>query len=389
MIKEFRVDNFKSLINIEFQPNEINLLIGKNNSGKTNLCQALKFVGASATFPLTECADQFAGGQFGLTNFAFDRKAIEFHIRAQLRFQDEDLTFEYSLVVFPPKSHSDGSGVNVGREVLTVTGGKFDRTILLENSVGRVSLLNEKEYIDGTENYVKSNVSLDTTMLRRVYDPDANSRTHHFKYYLVSWVYYDLSPTAIKSSLHAPNESLLRADGSNLATLVYRLKTSDERRYRHLINVIQEIEPKFDLINFPVIAENHISMVFEDSQGHSIPISKSSNGTLRFLAVAYVLLYQTTTNMRPLIMIEEPENGIYVGYLKTLIATVDRFHGPQVIFTSHAPYFIDLFDEDLDGVFTLNRDEHHTSIRQPDIGDVKSRLEQFPLGEQHFRGMLG
>ena len=43
MLQEFRVDNFKSLINIVFKPQEINLLLGKNNSGKTNLCQALQF----------------------------------------------------------------------------------------------------------------------------------------------------------------------------------------------------------------------------------------------------------------------------------------------------------------------------------------------------------
>lgn len=49
MLKEFRVDNFKSLINCVFRPEGMNLLLGMNNSGKTSLCQALQFVSASAT----------------------------------------------------------------------------------------------------------------------------------------------------------------------------------------------------------------------------------------------------------------------------------------------------------------------------------------------------
>ena len=62
---------------------------------------------------------------------------------------------------------------------------------------------------------------------------------------------------------------------------------------------------------------------------------------------------------------------------------------PQLVFTSHAPYFIDLFDAHLGGVFLLDRSKGHTSITQPNVDEVRARLEHFPLGEQHFREMLG
>ena len=159
---------------------------------------------------------------------------------------------------------------------------------------------------------------------------------------------------------------------------------------------MQQIEPKFDLINFRTncwLGKRYLCglMLFEDSDGHSLPAWNASNGTLRFLALAYVLLFQTQLiiDSRPLLMIEEPENGIYVGFLKTLLEMTDWSQGPQIIFTSHAPYFIDLFDKYLDGIFVLNRGDQHTSITQPDIDKVKTRLEKFPLGEQHFREMLG
>jgi hypothetical protein len=61
---------------------------------------------------------------------------------------------------------------------------------------------------------------------------------------------------------------------------------------------------------------------------------------------------------------------------------------PQVIFTSHSPYFIDLFDTKLDSVFFLKRDRYQATIVQPDPEKVRKWLEQFPLGDQHYREML-
>ncbi len=389
MLQEFRVDNFKSLINIVFKPQEINLLLGKNNSGKTNLCQALQFVGCSSIFPLNECAEKVAGGRFGMTNFAFDKSTIDFYLRAKVPYEEEALAFEYELTISPPK---DGMGeVKVEREILSVTGGKFEQTILLKNISGRIRLLQENDFIDGTVNYVETSASRDATMLQRLYDSENNVCVNRFKRYLSNWICYDLSATAMRGSDYKPNEVFLNSDGSNLASVLYWLKTHNERDYRKLMKVMQVIEPKFDIINFPVGSESVVVMLFEDSDGHSLPAWNASNGTLRFLALTYVLLIQTQLilDSRPLFMIEEPENGIYVGFLKTLLEMTDWPQGPQIIFTSHAPYFIDLFDKYLDGIFVLDRDEQHTSITQPDIDEVKTRLEHFPLGEQHFREMLG
>ena len=391
MLQEFRVDNFKSLINIVFKPQEINLLLGRNNSGKTNLCQALQFVGASSLFPLNECADRIAGGLFGMTNFAFDKSTIDFSVRAQVPYEGENLVFEYDLTISPPKSTIGEANVRVDRETLTVTGGKFDKTILLENVFGEIRLLDEKNFVVGTENYIEMTAPRDATMLQRLYDSETNARANHFKCYLNNWICYDLSPTAMRGSDFKPREFFLNSDGGNLASVLYRLKTSDERNYRKLLKVIQEIEPKLDLINFQIVSDNRaVFMWFEDSDGHSLYAGNASNGTLRFSALAYILLIQPKMDLHPLVMIEEPENGIYVGFLKTLLEMARQSPAhPQIVFTSHAPYFVDLFDEHLDGVFVLHQDEQHTSITQPNVDDAKARLEHFPLGEQHFREMLG
>ncbi len=390
MLQEFRVDNFKSLINIVFKPQEANLLIGANNAGKTNLCQAMRFVSASSFFTLDVCADQTVNGRVGMTNFALDKSTIDFFVRADMPYEEEHLTFEYTLTISPPQDRLREVAVTIDREVLSVSGGAFDQTLLLNNKFGQIRLLHENDFLGGEQHYVAMTAPRDATMLQRLYDTNTNPRANRFKQYLTAWTYYDLSPSAMRGSAHKPREYVIATDGSNLASVLYSLKTGNERAYRKLLEVIQRIEPRLDLINFFAGSENNVFMYFEDEDAHALSTVNASSGTLRFLALAYVLLVQPRLGLSPVCIVEEPENGIYVGFLKTLFEMIEGYPDrPQVIFTSHSPYFIDLFDEHLGGVFVLDRDKGHTAISQPDVAKVKARLEQFPLGEQHYREMLG
>ena len=406
MLREFRVDNFKSLINVVFEPQGANLLIGRNNSGKTNLCQALRFVSTSSVFKLDEAADMAAGMRFGMTSVALNKFTVDFIVRAELPRGGERLAFEYELTVSPPRPGSGETAVRLEREVLRVDGGAFDDAVLLENVAGQVRLLHEKNSGNGVPSgadgatradvvlrdaprYVETAAPTDATMLQRLFDVEANPTANHFKHYLTGWTYYDLSPAALRTSLHKPGEVVVHPDGHNLASVLFGLKSADERQYRRLMEVVRHVEPGFDIINFVGGAENNVFMLFEDRDGHALPAANASSGTLRFLALAYVLLVQPRPVPSPLYLIEEPENGLYVGVLKTLFEMVDPGpDGPQLVFTSHAPYFIDLFDDHLDGVFLFDRDKGHTSITRPNAARMKARLKEFPLGEQHFRDML-
>ena len=389
MLQEFRVDNFKSLINVVFKPMEINLLIGGNNSGKTNLCQALRFVSGSSFTTLDACADLDPIWRFGITNSALDKDTTDFYVRADGMYEEERLTFEYELTIKPPNTGLGEATIRLDREVLNVIGDGFDRTVLLENNAGRIRLLNEKGFMNGARSYVETNASTDATMLQRLYDPEANPRAIHFKRYLTGWAYYDLSPVAMRGLAYQPHQHVIMSDGSNLASVLFGLKTTNERAYRELLAVVRKIEPELDLVNFNTSLENHVLMYFEDKGGHPFSVVNASSGTLRFPALAYVLMIQYRNNSSSLCIIEEPENGIYVGLLKTLFEMSSPGQ-PQLVFTSHAPYFIDLFDDRLGGIFVLDRRQGHTSVTQPDTARARKWLEKdFPLGEQHFRDMLG
>ena len=119
-----------------------------------------------------------------------------------------------------------------------------------------------------------------------------------------------------------------------------------------------------------------------------------SDGTLRFLAMAYLILNAADpsdpTAPKPLMIIEEPENGLYVGHLKTLLERIDRTgKNGQFVFTTHSPYFIDLFDNYLEGLNLVKPGKPSSVLIKPDSERLTKLLKEMPLGELHFRELIG
>ena len=393
MLEEFRVENFLSWVDLRFQPRDENLLIGVNNSGKTNLCKALQFLALTASLPVNECAQFLGIPIYGITNFSYRKPTIDFFVCVSLPFEDDEAKYQYSLVLSVPTSPEPSATIQVHSEKLTVVAKGFENVTLLENTRDGVRLLHETNYLLGQgSEYVMTSAPPDTTMLHRLYDLETNKMANHFKRYLLSWTYYDFSSTELRKPSYKPNEFWLRADGGNLASVIHRLKKTDEKSYRRLVEHVQKIEPDIDYINFSGgDMEPNVFMYFAHASGDNIPAWTASSGTLRFLAMAYILLVQPLPPLagRPLVIIEEPENSLYVGLLKELIELPSESpHALQLLYTSHSPYFIDLFDSKLDSVFVLNKDKHRSTVSNIDVEKAKKHLTDYPLGDQHFREML-
>lgn len=188
-------------------------------------------------------------------------------------------------------------------------------------------------------------------------------------------------------------EMFLASDGSNLSSVLYGLKSSHERIYRKIIEAVKVIEPKLDLINFRAPNPEQVYLIFEDDRGKQFIAQGLSDGTLRYLALCTIfILYRQVTqdlSFSPLLIIEEPENGIFVGHLKPLFEKLDPTGTEgQYLFTSHSPYFIDLFEECLDGIWKAKSYGTHSDISHPDRSRIEDNLGKFSLGEMHYSGLL-
>lgn len=394
MLKTFYVDNFKTHINTTYYLQPVNLLVGDNNSGKTNLCQAIRFLSLTSRFSLLNAAQEAATEQWTMANVYLDKSTIDFTVEADVTHEKELVSFQYELslkLLGPSEVREDGSRIILERESLSARADGFANTALIRNDRGTVKLLNETKSRGKQPLYVETHAPTDATMLSRLYDLRDNPRANLFKKYLTSWFYYDLDSQQLRRPEAKLLDTVLNPDGSNLASVLFTLKNTDERLYRKLIEVTKLIEPRLDVLSFFSPAENQVFMLGEDSSGHRFGPWSMSNGTLRFLAIAYVILTVQSYKDQAgggLVIIEEPETGLFVGHLKELLSLIAPSGKGQFIFTSHSPYFIDLFDGMLEGITVAKRGDRSSSLAPLDINRVRKQLEQMPLGEMHFRELL-
>ncbi len=184
MLKRFYIDNFKTHINTTFELAPINLLVGVNNSGKTSLCQALRFAGLSASLPLAKAATLAVGDEWNIANVHLGKSTIDVRVEADLEHQRDPSGFVYELslqLLEPMAAKEAGSRMVVQREELALTANGFGSAVLIKNEAGRVSLLHETKKARGEEYFIQTTAPVDATMLSRLYDLKDNPRANLFK----------------------------------------------------------------------------------------------------------------------------------------------------------------------------------------------------------------
>lgn len=332
-----------------------------------------------------------------ITNWSYNKNRVEFVIEAELPSAESDDSYTYTYTLALERV---GAGLlpqnpvlEVDREELVVDGPGFPETTLLKNERDGVKLLHEDKYKSGEHDlYVATTSPRGQTMLSRLYDLKSNALANGFKRYMNNWSYFSFERQALEDPSYTPNQVVLGPQGQGLSSALYQVKQSDEMTYRSIIECLQAIEPSVEVINFFGAGnEKQVFMVFEDRARNRLPAYMLSDGTIRFLAIVYVLLVAPRLShpYKPFVILEEPENGIYAGILRRILDLLkDSPNPPQTLFTTHAPYLIDLFDDSLDWVFVTNKDEYRSTIKPVDRAAAEKRLKTMPLGEQHYQGLL-
>jgi predicted ATPase len=398
MLKRFRVNNFRSLLNVEFRPVGVNVLIGPNNAGKTNLCSALRFLGLTATQSLEDAIRTSVGETWNIRNVYAPQGPVEIQVECSLPHDNAMIDFDYSLgLSVRTEPTISGQMFHVSKEILKATGGGFAQAELIRNVGGKVSLLDEvwtrERGSPGLLHHDEFNVPTETTMLHRLYDREANRCASLFKRYLRNWAYYSLSPSSLRSPEVVQEAAGLRCDGGNMTRTFFLLHNEQPYVEGKLIEIIRTLEPRLSLFTYSSPDPEHVHLYMEDRERNRFSVQSISDGTLRFMAMAYLLLSGEDFKNDPLphlTIVEEPENGLSVSHLKPLFERLTTRGRPeQFIFTTHSPYFIDLFDSCLEGVHVVKPGMPSSEIKKPDIEKTRKLLEEMPLGEMHFREMLG
>ncbi|MBV8046619.1 MAG: AAA family ATPase [Paludibacterium sp.] len=126
--------------------------------------------------------------------------------------------------------------------------------------------------------------------------------------------FHDTSASALVKQIHSINDNeYLRDDARNLAAFLLRLKNHHDEHYRRIIKAVRLIAPFFDDFHLCATVGNQEKIQLEWTelgQDQPFPAGALSDGTLRFICLAAVLL-QPEEFMPATILIDEPELGLH------------------------------------------------------------------------------
>ncbi len=176
----------------------------------------------------------------------------------------------------------------------------------------------------------------------------------------------------------------LESDFSNLGMVLSRLR-KDPLIKRSLVTALQELYE--GITDFEVITEGGTVQVFFTEGDFSIPATRLSDGTLRYLCLLAILLDPTPP---PLICIEEPELGLHPDVLpKIADLLVDASKRTQLIVTTHSDVLIDALSEQPESVLVCEKHEGQTQIKRLDRESLSHWLSDYGLGQLWMRGEIG
>ncbi|HLK54981.1 MAG TPA: AAA family ATPase [Chthonomonadaceae bacterium] len=389
-----RVEGFRSLKDVGWQPGDLNILIGPNGSGKSNLLRLLELISASARGKLQETIVRSGG----IDSMLWDGKAdkLTFGIKVEGDPSAQLHTYTIELRRFQRNNSYIIDQELLDTDVLGL--GSREQRILRQGTHAQIAEHKQQE------DWTKSPVVLipveefrdQETLLSEVSGTSIASQVQKqiaaFRKYLESWtIYNDVlvhADAPVRQPVVTRLEKQVAPDGQNLISVLHTLYTGD-RNFKHDINAAMQAAfgDDFDELIFPPAADQRIQMrVRWKTLQREQSTADLSDGTLRFLFLMTVL-----ANPEPpaLIAIDEPETGLHPSMLPIIADfAVKASHRTQVIFTTHSAEFLDAFT-DVKPTTTVARWENgETSLQILDEERLDYWLKEYTLGKLYRSGEL-
>lgn len=181
-----------------------------------------------------------------------------------------------------------------------------------------------------------------------------------------------------------PEHPLLE-DGSNLGLFLNNLQYQIGNR--QIIEALKKFYDKAEELSVRIYGGTVQIFIREASLIQPIPVNRLSDGTLHYLFLLALLLDPTPP---PLICIEEPEIGLHPDILPTIAEMlIEASQRTQLIITTHSDALISALSEYPESVLVCERDEKGSHLRRLEPNKMKSWLENYTLGDLWRMGEIG
>ena len=368
-LDRFTVRGFKSIRMLEdFELQGLNVLIGANGAGKSNLLSLFQMLENVSTTQL----QLFTKDEGGPDALLFGGRKRTSSITVALFFAKDRYLYEFSLVpvadamafsrewVLPGVAEriddiAPGTWPSIGGG--TTWAGGHDEARLAGRGIGDFA------------SYV----------LREM----QRWRVFHFQ---------DMSRVAqVRRSSAIRDNVRLKPDAGNLAPFIRRLREHYPDHYRQIVDVVRLAAPFFGDFVYREdkdIGENmELEWFHADDLDTVLGPRQISDGTLRFICFATLLL-QPTVLQPTVILIDEPELGLHPSAL-TLLAEMLQHAGDarQVVVATQSVDLVSEFEPE--DVVVVDRKGGASTFTRLDGTELNDWLEDYALGDLWKMNVLG
>jgi len=358
------IHNYKSFYNTTIELDKINIVVGENNSGKSNLIDVLEFIDIAMSKDI-ERAISDKGGYDKIKNYS---TVGEDKVVVRATFEEKDTA---SKVIFLGKVPYQGilrakgeytysfsftkkyTVFSVRVDMLTSA---TDNVILIQeylakkydNLRGNMSIekvkfiISNKNYLDNNKNSRKFFISSLTNrkfVLDHLHgilfniglvsdkDLDIKKYNHSSKPYITTY-YFDTNKIRLKS--HLNSDVTLKKDGSNLGKNIYS-SLRETAKFDIVSNSLSTTVNEIDGIKIYEVAGSYIVAFKEGDK--EISLDTVSDGTINFLSTMVALNQPVDDSF--LLVFKEPEQHLYVDAI-TYMLEAFRESSKQILITSHS-----------------------------------------------------
>jgi SMC domain protein len=383
LIHAIKLTNFLSFGD-ELQPvslKPLNVVIGPNGSGKSNLLESidlLRSMPEQLLKPIREgggVLDWLWKGAKGTPTASLDvvvanphgpqnlRHVLSFTAVGQ-RFVIVDEKIENELPV--DNSHPEPYfyyRYNDGRPTLNVKG---DRRALRQEDV-----------------------DLEKSILSQRRDPDQYPEITYLAQKFGSvklyreWSFGRYTIPRLPQKADLPND-ILEPDASNLGLVLNRLRGEPATKHR-LLKALRVLYEGID--DYDVHVEGGTVQVFFQEGNFTVPATRLSDGTLRYLCLIAILCHPSPP---PLVCIEEPELGLHPDVLPTIAELMkEASERSQLIVTTHSDVLVDAMTDQPESVLVAEKTDRGTTLTRLDAEKLRPWLENYRLGQLWTCGEIG
>jgi predicted ATPase len=356
-LDKLTIKGFKSIRSLEnFELKKLNILIGGNGAGKSNLIDFFRLLRAMMELPLPGLASSNLAAYIedggSSTDFLHNGPKVTAQIEIETRFGSNGYRFKLAPTVNETFLINDEARYYGGGAT-----GWWD----LGSGHTTPKLLTDRN---------KRGASGGRNVSYYIYNAISSWKIYHF---------HDTSKLAPMRRFESidDNENL-RFDAANIAPFLLKLKEDDSDTYQKIINTIQLAAPFFDDFVLRPNKQETVRLRWRQ-KGSDYPLKPHhlSDGTIRFICLATALLQPDPPST---IIIDEPELGLHPFALDVLAGLFrDVSTRTQLIVSTQSASLLNHFEPD--EVVVVDRVQGASRFRRLDMESLAAWLEDFALGE--------